>query len=200
MNLIAFYIFSFLLISSSLFVITARNPVHSVLFLIFAFFNSAGLFLLQGAEFLALILVIIYVGAVAILFLFVVMMLNIEIKSIKKELLKILPFTLIISSIIFAEIYFATTISLNSLSENIKASYPTKEGEADIYSLGKILYTEFFFHFQIAGLILLVAMMGAVILTLRQRENVKKQKISEQVLRSRKDSVKLVKVLTGKGV
>jgi NADH-quinone oxidoreductase subunit J len=200
MNLIAFYIFSFFLVSSCIFVVTARNPVHSVLFLIFAFFNSAGLFLLQGAEFLALILVIIYVGAVAILFLFVVMMLNIAIKPLQKELLRILPVALVIASIVFAEIYFATTISLDTLSPNIKNIYPIKEGEENIYGIGKILYTDFFFHFQIAGLILLVAMMGSVMLTLRQREKVKKQKISDQVSRRRKDSVKLVKVLTGKGV
>lgn len=198
MNLIAFYIFSVLLIASALFVVIARNPVHSVLFLIFGFFCAAGLFLLKGAEFLALLLVIIYVGAVAILFLFVVMMLNIELKEFKRAFLKFVPVVVLAAAILFFELYFALSYNLNSYVP--EATYPINYELENIKNIGLILYTDFFFHFQIAGVILLLAMIGAVMLTLRDREGVKKQKILEQVARSKEDSIKIVKILSGKGV
>jgi len=198
MNLIAFFIFSTLLIAAALCVTVARNPVHSVLFLIFSFFCAAALFLLQGAEFLALLLVIIYVGAVAILFLFVVMMLNIEIKEIKKSFFRFLPVVLVVALILFVELYYAIVVDMGGVLP--EAIYPINYEISNIHNIGMILYTDFFFHFQIAGLVLLLAMMGAVVLTLRKRDGVKKQKIIKQVSRTRKESVKVVKVLTGKGV
>jgi NADH-quinone oxidoreductase subunit J len=198
MNLFIFYIFGTLLIGSSLFVVALKNPVYSVLCLILAFFCTAALFLLQGAEFLAMLMVIIYVGAVAILFLFVVMMLNIDFKKNSKTSLKATVLGIVVSAILFVEISMAIT----SIADFplVATRYPVLESKENIKQIGEIIYTDLFFHFQVAGLILLVAMIGAVMLTLRVRENVRKQKISEQVSRKRKDSVKLVNVLTGKGV
>ena len=198
MNLIVFYIFSFLLVMGSASVIISRNPVHSVLFLIFCFFCSSVLFLLQGAEFLALILIIIYVGAVAILFLFVIMMLNIEFKSLRKDFIKPLLFGIFIATGLFVQIYLATIY----LDENIVSNgrYIIDDSQENIKNIGDLLYTEWFVHLQVVGLILLVGMIGAVMLTLRKREGVRKQNITKQVLRTRAESVKKVKVLTGKGV
>ncbi|MBT4878536.1 MAG: NADH-quinone oxidoreductase subunit J [Alphaproteobacteria bacterium] len=198
MNLIAFYIFSVLLIAAALCVIVAKNPVHSVLFLIFSFFCTAGLFLLQGAEFLALLLVIIYVGAVAILFLFVVMMLNIELKEFKGAFYKFIPAILLAAFILFFELYYAILFDLDSYVPS--ATYAINYNIPNIENIGLILYTDFFLHFQMSGLILLLAMIGAVMLTLREREGVRKQKIIQQISRTREDSVKVVKVLSGKGV
>jgi len=200
MNLLIFYFFSTILVVSSIGVISARNTVHSVLFLILSFFCVAGIFILQGAEFLAMLLVIVYVGAVAILFLFVVMMLNISHVMVKKDFLKMIPFGLAFASIFILEIYvaMASNIGNKQILSNTKYSIPNDL--TNTHAIGKVLYTDFFLHFQIAGMILFLAMIGAVMLTHQKRDKVRKQKISKQVNRTRAESVKIVKVLTGKGV
>lgn len=202
---ILFYIFSFFIIVSSLAVVLTKNPVHSVLFLIFCFFNAAALFILQGAEFLAMMLIIVYVGAIAVLFLFVVMMLNIEYTKYKKDFYKSLLFGFFIIAVLLSELFVAYYFSsLNNPQQNLKANpliaYPINYDEGNTEQIGRILYTDFYLHFQMAGLILLVAMIGAVVLTLRKRENVKKQNIAAQVSRSKLDSIKIVKVLSNKGI
>lgn len=199
MNLIIFYFFAAILILSSLMVISARNPVHSLLFLILGFFTAAGLFILQGAEFLGLLMILIYVGAVAILLLFVIMMLDIDRASLAKNFRKNLPIGILISLVLFAEIYMAITLSSqNVVLQNVR--YPIDLDVSNIDAIGAVLYTDFFFHFQLAGIVLLVAMMGAVLLAHRGKDRRRSQNIKQQVSRKRADSVKLVKVLSGKGV
>lgn len=202
---ILFYIFSGVLILSSLAVILARNPVHSVLFLIFTFFNAAALFLLLGAELLAMLLIIIYVGAVAVLFLFIVMMLNIERFEFKGSKAKIFTFGIFFVAVLVFEIFTAYKYSsinrdVSILKANPHIHYPMHDELTNSEQVGMVLYTDFVLQFQMAGLILLVAMVGAVALTLRSRKNVRKQIVSEQVSRTRSSSVKLVKVLSNKGI
>ena len=198
MNLLIFYIFSTILISSAIGVVLARNAVYSVLFLILAFFCAAGIFILQGAEFLAMLLVIVYVGAVAILFLFVIMMLNIEYQNIKKNIIKILPFIIIFAAVFIIEIYLVMNSAENYVV--LQDNFTTPSDITNSHAIGQVLYTDFFIHFQIAGMILLVSMIGAVVLTYHKRNQLKKQNITQQVNRTRAESVKVVKVLTGKGV
>jgi NADH-quinone oxidoreductase subunit J len=189
-----FYIFATILIVSALKVITAKNPVHSVLFLILAFFNAASLLVMQGAEFLAMILVIVYVGAVAILFLFVVMMLNVNFVKMYEKFSSYLPLGLIIAAILFLEIYLALKFSLVNYSSKVAVN-PLHFAELDnTKSIGMVLYTDFIYPFQLSGVILLVAMIGAIILTHRKRKGVRKQNISEQVNRDSKASITLVKL------
>jgi NADH-quinone oxidoreductase subunit J len=200
---LAFYIFSSVLILSALIVISSRNPIYSVLFLILAFFNSAALFLLSNAEFLAMLLVIVYVGAVALLFLFVIMMLNIEFKSKSILKTKYLITGLVVAIILFVEILLVVnsidiSISANELVDISKTHMMTNE--TNTAQIGKILYTDFFLHFQLAGLVLLVGMIGSVVLAHRHKEDLKRQNITKQVSRKRKDSVKIVKVLSHKGI
>lgn len=200
---LAFYIFSSVLILSALIVISSRNPIYSVLFLILAFFNSAALFLLSNAEFLAMLLVIVYVGAVALLFLFVIMMLNIEFKSKSILKTKYLITGLVVAIILFVEIMLVVnsmdiSISANELVDISKTHMMTNE--TNTAQIGKILYTDFFLHFQLAGLVLLVGMIGSVVLAHRHKEDLKRQNITKQVSRKRKDSVKIVKVLSHKGI
>ncbi len=192
------------MIASSVMVIAARNPVHSVLFLILAFFNAAGLFVMQGAEFLAMLLIIIYVGAVAILFLFVVMMLNIDFKQFKEGFLKYLPFGIAVAVILLTELIMAINFALNnevliSAARN-NVAYPIDPEVTNTHAIGLVLYTDFAMQFIISGLILLVSMVGAVTLTLRQRDDVRKQKIYKQISRTKEESVKIVKLLSGKGI
>lgn len=192
-----FYIFSALLVISSLMVISLRNTVHSVLFLIFAFFNAAGLFILLGAEFIAMTLIIVYVGAVAVLFLFVVMMLNINISQVRQGFAKNLPLALTLSFILAGLFFLAITNSVSML--------PTPAGEmssqiTNTEMIGLVLYTNYFYVFQVAGIILLVAMVGAIVLTLTHSKNVKRQDIMKQVMRTKEESVELVEVEVGKGV
>ena len=199
MNLLIFYVFSLLLVIASFAVISVRNPVYSVLWLIFAFFCTAGIFILQGAEFLAMLLIIVYVGAVAILFLFVIMMLNIDYRSLHKDWLKMLPFCILFILVFIANIYLA--IADVRISNNFSSSkFITPEQITNTHALGNILYTDFILHFQLAGIILLLAMIGAVLLTHYKNDKSKKQNVSEQMLRNKKTGVKLVKVLTGKGI
>lgn len=194
---LVFYLFSTVAVISAVMVISSKNPVHSVLFLILAFFNAAGLFVLLGAEFLAMILVIVYVGAVAVLFLFVVMMLNIHVEDLRKGIIKHLPFSLLIGLVFLIELVFVL-----SSGEWKKASNPALAPDAphNTQALGNVLYTDYVLLFQGAGLILFVAMIGSIVLTLRQRDGVKRQSISRQVNRTRADSVEIKKVKSRNGI
>lgn len=198
----AFYVFAGILVLSALMVITARNPVHSVLFLILAFFNSAGLFVLLGAEFIGMILVIVYVGAVAVLFLFVVMMLDIDFADLRKGAMQYIPIGLIFGGVLLFEMIalysfwkFSDTAQAN-LAVPVSDFVDTPNAEA----LGMVLYTDFVFAFQVSGLILFIAMIGAIVLTHRTRPGIRKQKISEQQARKASDVLEIKKVTPGTGV
>ena len=196
---IAFYLFSIVLTFSAAMVITARNPVHSVLFLIFAFFNAAGLFVLLGAEFVAMILVIVYVGAVAVLFLFVVMMLDISFADLRKGAMQYVPLGLLLGGILLAELislYAAWSFAPDSAGN---LASPTVDGMQNTQALGAVLYTQYGFIFQVSGLILLVAMIGAIVLTHRRRSGVRSQKVAEQVNRKAGDVMEIKTVQPGAG-
>ena len=190
-----FYLFATICCLSGLMVVSSRNPVHSVLFLILAFFNAAGLFILLNAEFLAMLLVVVYVGAVAVLFLFVVMMLDINYSELREGFQKYRPLGLFIGAVLLVEL-FATFFEY---SGNIK-SLPSPGEVHNTKALGQVIYTDYIYLFQLAGLILLVAMIGAIALTLRKRTGVRKQVIADQNARTRAETVKLAKVETGAGV
>jgi len=197
-----FYLFAALAIASAVMVVSARNPVHSVLFLILAFFNAAGLFVLMGAEFLAMILVIVYVGAVAVLFLFVVMMLDIDFVQLRSGAMKYLPVGALIGFILLAELIlvFGSWAIAPGVASVAAAPLPAGGGLTNTRALGDVLYTRYFFGFQAAGMILLVAMIGAIVLTLRHRVDRRRQVIAEQVSRRRTETVEVVKVPVGAGV
>ncbi len=200
---IAFYAFAIILLASAVRVITAKNPVHSVLFLILAFFNAAGLFVLIGAEFVAMILVIVYVGAVAVLFLFVVMMLDINFQELRQGFMRYMPVGLVVGAILAVELVFlaATQLAGGPVGGQANnAPIPPVDQVTNTEAIGHILYTDYVYAFQVSGLILLVAMIGAIVLTLRSRPGVKRQSISEQVNRLRSDAVEIKKVETGKGI
>ena len=196
--LLSFYLFATVMIASAVCVIFARNPVHSVLWLILAFFNAAGLMLLVGAEFIAMLLVIVYVGAVAVLFLFVVMMLDIDFAELRSGFTRNLPFGLIIAAVLFAEMFFA--VRAWQAGPVLTTAASPEVTQPNIVSLGQVLYTRFLFPFEIAGLILLVAMIGAIVLTHRSRGDVRGQKISKQVDRRPEDAVKLQNPEVGGGM
>ncbi len=195
---IVFYIFSIVLVFSALMVIGARNPVHSVLFLILAFFNAAGLFLLIGAEYLAMTLIIVYVGAVAVLFLFVVMMLDVNFAELKQGFLRYLPVGATVALLLFTELMIACVASIEYPSAHAAPKAFTPD-VPNTQALGNVLYTDFIYPFQVSGLILLVAMIGAIVLTHRIRPGVRRQKIALQVARKRSDAVEVVKVQSGQG-
>ena len=190
-----FYLFAGVTCLAGLMVISSRNPVHSVLFLILAFFNSAGLFVLLGAEFLAMLLVVVYVGAVAVLFLFVVMMLDINFAELRDGFQRYMPLGLGVGGILLAEILFVF-FNREEMPENLNLVSEVSNTRA----LGRVLYTDYIYLFQVAGLILLVAMIGAITLTLRRRENVRKQSISAQNDRTREETIQVVKVPNRIGV
>ncbi|MCL6706673.1 NADH-quinone oxidoreductase subunit J [Pseudomonas sp. R2.Fl] len=197
-----FYLFAIVAVASAFMVISARNPVHSVLFLILTFFNAAGLFLLTGAEFLAMILLVVYVGAVAVLFLFVVMMLDIDFAELRAGSLKYAPVGALVGLIVAAELVIViggSVISPEALNA-VTMPIPAVTERTNTAALGDVLYTSYVFFFQIAGLVLLVAMIGAIVLTLRHRQNIKRQDISQQVARTPATAVKVVKVKPGQGV
>ncbi len=203
LQIIAFYLFAGVAVLSGLMVISARNPVHSVLFLILAFFNAAGLFVLMGAEFLALVLVIVYVGAVAVLFLFVVMMLDIDFASLRAGFLRYLPFGTLVGVVFFSELVLIVLfrwITARRSPDVTAAPTPAPETLTNAEALGHVLYTQYALYFQVAGLILLVAMIGAVVLTLRQREGVKRQVIARQIARTPATAVELKDVRPGQGL
>ena len=197
-----FYIFAFIAVGSALMVVFARNPVHSVLFLILTFVASAGLFLLAGAEFLALILIVVYVGAVAILFLFVVMMLDLDVGRLKQGALEYAPFGAIIGIVLLAELVIAATggFSDPALATNTAMPMASLQAASNIEALGSVLYTRYILFFQLAGLILFVAMIGAIVLTLRHKEGVKRQSIPQQVARTPETAIEVRKVESGRGI
>jgi NADH-quinone oxidoreductase subunit J len=197
-----FYLFSGITIASAFMVIASRNPVHSVLFLILAFVNAAGLFLLMGAEFLAMILVIVYVGAVAVLFLFVVMMLDVDFAELRQGFLQYLPIGALIGGIFLLELIFvvgAWAIDPAVLRMPMTA-IPPPDQLTNTAAIGRVLYTQYFYFFQAAGLVLLVAMIGAIVLTLRERVGVRRQDISRQVARTAQDAVEVRKVPFRQGI
>jgi NADH-quinone oxidoreductase subunit J len=196
-----FYLFGAVAIAAAVMVIAARNPVHSVLFLILAFFNGAGLFILLGAEFLAFILVIVYVGAVAVLFLFVTMMLDVDFAELRQGMLTYMPVGATIGLILLVELALVLgtwTITPEAL-RLVAAPTPDAAVITNTEALGAILYTRYIYFFQAAGMILLVAMIGAIVLTLRHREGVRRQNIADQVARGR-DAVEVRKVRSGQGI
>ena len=196
-----FYLFAGLTVGSAGMVILGKNPIHSVLFLIMAFFNSAALFLLLGAEFLAMILLIVYVGAVMVLFLFVVMMLNINFTELREGFIRYAPIAGTVGLVLLAELVLVVGARLESPENWGRAvEKPVPDSITNTEALGAILYTDYIFPFQTAGLILLVAMIGAIVLTHRTREGVKKQKISAQVRRTAKDAIEVKKVKSGSGI
>ncbi len=199
---IAFYLFSAITIAAAVMVISAKNPVHSVLFLILAFFNSAALFVLMGAEFLAMILVVVYVGAVAVLFLFVVMMLDINFTELRQGFLQYLPIGGLIGLILFVELaaVVGAWVAAPEAATMVERPTPPPSEVSNTLALGRVLYTDYAYLFQLAGLILLVAMIGAIVLTLRQREGVRKQSIAAQISRPREESIEVKDVPTGSGV
>jgi NADH-quinone oxidoreductase subunit J len=197
---IAFYLFAVVAVASGVMVIAARNPVHSVLFLILAFFNSAGLFVLMGAEFLAMILVVVYVGAVAVLFLFVVMMLDINFVALRAGFLRYLPIGMAIGLILLVELIFVFGAWVVAPSAAQMVVEPMRPDVTNTEALGRILYTDYIYLFQTAGLILLVAMIGAIVLTLRQRAGVRRQSIVAQVSRHRADTLEVKDVPSGSGI
>jgi NADH-quinone oxidoreductase subunit J len=199
---LAFYVFAFVVMASAAMVVVSRNPVYSVLFLILAFFNAAALFLLIGAEFIAMILIIVYVGAVAVLFLFVVMMLDINLAKLREGFLKYLPVGAMIGFVLFLEILFGLgVLGSNSTSlAGIGKAVPQVIAIDNTRAIGRVLYTQYFYLFQVAGLVLLVAMIGAIVLTLRRRPGLRRQRISEQLYRSKDETIAVVKVPTRGGV
>jgi NADH-quinone oxidoreductase subunit J len=194
--LLAFYLFATMTIASAVAVIFARNPVHSVLWLILAFFNAAGLMLLVGAEFIAMLLVIVYVGAVAVLFLFVVMMLDVDFASLRSGFTRNLPFGLLVALVLLAEIIIA--VSARHAGPGAATIPPASQ--PNIVALGEVLYSRFLFPFEIAGLILLVAMIGAIVLTHRSRGDVRGQNASNQIGRRPKDAVRNMQPGVGEGM
>jgi len=197
---IAFYVLSVIAVLSAFAVISARNPVHSVLFLIQTFVSAAGLFVLLGAEFLAMLLVVVYVGAVAVLFLFVVMMLDVDFAELKKGFLAYMPLGALIALALMGELGLVAgaAMSANGAPIALSPAQPTEITNAE--AIGQVLYTEYLLVFQMAGLVLFVAMIGAIVLTLRHRPGVKKQDIAAQVGRKRSDGVELKDIRPGQGL
>ena len=200
-QLMVFYMFAAVAIAAGVMVISARNPVHSVLFLILAFFNSAGLFVLLGAEFLAMVLVVVYVGAVAVLFLFVVMMLDINFVRMREGFLQYLPIGALIGLILLVELILVLgSWALTPADVGTVAEQPVPPERTNVEALGDLFYTDYFYLFQAAGLILLIAIIGAITLTLRARPRVRRQRIAEQVYRREEETVDLRKVQPGSGI
>ena len=201
MAVFSFYLFAIVAVVSGVLVIFARNPVHSVLWLILAFFSAAGLFVLLGAEFVAMLLVIVYVGAVAVLFLFVVMMLDVDFAELRAGMARYLPVGLLIGLILLVQLGFAFgawEISDTALSPR-QAVTPSPAEVENTAALGQLLYTKYVLLFQLAGLVLLVAMVGAIVLTLHKRADVKRQDVLAQMYRDPKAAVRLVDIKPGQG-
>jgi NADH-quinone oxidoreductase subunit J len=198
---IAFYVLSAVMLASALAVVAARNPVHSVLFLISAFFSAAGLFVLVGAEFLAMLLVIVYVGAVAVLFLFVVMMMDIDFAALKEGFTRYLPIGGLVALILVAEIAIvAVAVGEHGAAGQNATPMAAAAGITNAETIGRVLYTSYIYYFQAAGLVLLVAMIGAIVLTLRHKPNVRRQVVADQVARTRAAGLRVVEIKSGEGV
>jgi NADH-quinone oxidoreductase subunit J len=196
----AFYLFATLVIASGVMTILSRNPVHSVLWLILAFFNAAGLFLILGAEFIAMLLVIVYVGAVAVLFLFVVMMLDVDFATLRAGVARYWPFGFGLALVLFVEIFFAVMAWNSGGLAGATRGAPTAQGIPNIEALGRVLYTRYLYVFEGAGLVLLVAMIGAIVLTHRTRSGLRPQNVSDQVRRRPEDAVINMKPGVGEGM
>jgi NADH-quinone oxidoreductase subunit J len=197
-----FYLFASVCIASAVMVVASKNPVHSVLFLILAFVNASGLFVLMGAEFLAMILVVVYVGAVAVLFLFVVMMLDVDFAELRQGFIQYLPIGALVGIVFLAELLLVvgTWTIAPAITESVAAPIPPFYSVTNTEALGQVLYTRYVYFFQAAGVILLVAMIGAIVLTLRHKPNVKRQNVSQQVARTRETAIEVVKVKSGQGL
>lgn len=197
---IAFYVLAAVTLLAGTGVVSARNPVHSVLFLITAFFTAAGLFVLLGAEFLAMLLVVVYVGAVAVLFLFVVMMLDIDFTRLREGFARYLPIGLAVAVVLAVEMVLIGSAIAERGAAAGRTAPVYRTDVSNVEMIGRVLYTDYVYLFQGAGLVLLTAMIGAIVLTLRHRPNVKRQKVHLQTGRSRADSVAVVEVPTGRGL
>jgi NADH-quinone oxidoreductase subunit J len=199
-----FYLFASICVASAVMVIASRNPVHSVLFLILAFVNAAGLFVLMGAEFLAMILVIVYVGAVAVLFLFVVMMLDVDFAELRQGFLNYLPIGGVIGIVFFIELVMMVVLGSGVIGAGagkaIADPIPPLTEVTNTEALGLVLYTRYVYYFEAAGLVLLVAMIGAIVLTLRHKPNVKRQSIADQVARTKATAIEIRRVRPGQGI
>jgi len=197
-----FYLFTFIMIASAVMVVAARNPVHSVLFLILVFFNAAVLFLLTGAEFLAMILLIVYVGAVAVLFLFVVMMLDVDFAELRRGALQYAPIGALIGLVVLTElvVVFVSSGFSPQLAQTVALPIPDMAQRTNTQALGDVLYTDYIFYFEVAGLVLLVAMIGAIVLTLQHRTGIKRQSIAGQVARTPETAIEIKKVESNKGI
>ena len=200
MIVFAFYMFAFSAIIGGFFTVVSRNPVHSVLWLILAFLSSAGLFVLMGAEFVAMLLIIVYVGAVAVLFLFVVMMLDVDFAELKAEMAKYVPLALLIGLVLVMQLGMAYGVWNSAEVAEAQLAHPIDENVQNTASLGLILYDDYFLAFQLAGLILLVAMVGAILLTLRHRKDVKRQDVLAQMYRDPAKAMELKDVKPGQGL
>jgi NADH-quinone oxidoreductase subunit J len=198
---IAFYLLAVATVVAGLLVVSAKNPVHSVLFLITAFFSAAGLFVLMGAEFLAMLLIVVYVGAVAVLFLFVVMMLDVDFAELRQGFAQYLPIGGLVGGILTLEMIFvAATVATNGAAGKNAAPMASPVGVPNTEAIGRVLYTDYIFFFQLAGLVLLVAMIGAIVLTLRHKPGVKRQDIGRQIARTPKTGMEIVQIKPGEGI
>jgi NADH-quinone oxidoreductase subunit J len=196
---IAFYLMATITVASAFAVVSAKNPVHSVLFLILAFFSAAGLFVLLGAEFLAMLLVVVYVGAVAVLFLFVVMMLDVDFAALRQGFARYMPLGGLVAGILAVEmIVVSSAIATNGAAQDTPLAATPDVTNAE--TIGRVLYTDYVYFFQAAGLVLLVAMIGAIVLTLRHKPGVRRQVIADQVLRSPKTGMRVVSIKPGEGI
>ena len=199
-----FYLFASICVVSAVMVVASKNPVHSVLFLILAFVNAAGLFVLMGAEFLAMILVIVYVGAVAVLFLFVVMMLDVDFTELRQGFLNYLPIGGVVGIVFFIELVMILVLGTGAVSTGagkaITDPIPPLADVTNTEALGLVLYTRYVYYFQAAGLVLLVAMIGAIVLTLRHKPKVKRQNIADQVARTKATAIEIRRVRPGQGI
>ena len=195
-----FYLFAGVCVASAVMVIVSRNPVHSVLFLILAFVNASGLFILMGAEFLGMMLIVVYVGAVAVLFLFVTMMLDVDFASLRTGMLQYAPIGVVIGGILFLELLLVGGSYIMAPTVNGAAVIPIDQTIDNTRALGQVIYTRYVFLFQGAGAVLLVAMVGAIVLTLQHKPNVKRQDAVRQSNRTRAESTELVKVKSGQGL
>src|SRR5881396_3108878 len=197
-----FYLFAGVCVASAVMVIVSRNPVHSVLFLILAFVNASGLFILMGAEFLAMILVVVYVGAVAVLFLFVIMMLDVNFAELRQGFLNYLPIGVVIGIVFLVELLWVVAVWAigTQVPGAITAPIPPLESVSNTEALGRVLYTRYIYYFQAAGLILLVAMIGAIVLTLHHKPGVRRQKAADQIARTPRTAIEIRQVRPGQGI
>ena len=195
-----FYLFAGICVACAFMVIAAKNPVHSVLYLILAFVNASGLFVLMGAEFLAMILIVVYVGAVAVLFLFVVMMLDVDFAELREGFLQYLPVGALVGVVFLAELLLVVGAWVigPTVPQSITAPIPT--GVTNTEALGRVLYTQYIYYFQAAGVVLLVAMVGAIVMTLSHKPNVKRQNAADQIARTRETAIEIRKVQPGQGI